>query len=433
MNGGLMTTLFDIALYLLIAGLAFAVAWFAAGNRSRSEAAATEAREVALRETAESRNTQMKDVFELAATNALKNALGDAEEEKKKSFTAATESLSVELRNYVTAMDKVEKASIARVSALTNEVGNVSKLGMELADETRDLTRALKGDSQAQGAWGEVVVENILQSMGFVEGRDYVKQLSETTAENKRKRTDFVLNLPNDRQVIIDSKVSLTDYEKYVNAEDEETAMKSLKAHCNSIRNHASGLAAKNYDHMESINSLDFVLMVVPLESAFIAALKADSNLYDELNTSNRVRIVSGSTIMIALLLIQELWKRENQSRNQTELVNRAGQLHDKVTLFLESFTDVGFEISQAKEAFDKAESQLISGKGNVIRQAEQMRELGAKTSKELRGSKRVKKLAEQADFEEDNELLITGLDDDAVSSNSAPHVTIVDKSPPLD
>jgi DNA recombination protein RmuC len=136
---------------------------------------------------------------------------------------------------------------------------------------------------------------------------------------------------------------------------------------------------------------------------------------------------------MIALLLIQELWKRENQSRNQTELVNRAGQLHDKVTLFLESFTDVGFEISQAKEAFDKAESQLISGKGNVIRQAEQMRELGAKTSKELRGSKRVKKLAEQADFEEDNELLIAGLDDDAVSSNSAPHVTIVDKSPPSD
>ena len=123
----------------------------------------------------------------------------------------------------------------------------------------------------------------------------------------------------------------------------------------------------------------------------------------------------------------------ENQSRNQTELVNRAGQLHDKVTSFLESFTNVGFEISQAKDAFDEAESRLVSGRGNVIRQAEQMRELGAKTSKELRGSKRVKKLAEQADFEEDNELLIDGLDSKEVSSNNAPHVTIVDESPPLD
>jgi DNA recombination protein RmuC len=151
---------------------------------------------------------------------------------------------------------------------------------------------------------------------------------------------------------------------------------------------------------MESINTLDFVLMVVPLESAFIDAMRADPSLYDDLVGDRRVKIVSGSSFMLALLLIQELWKRENQSRNQIELMERGGHLHDKVVTFLESFTTVGFELGQAKAAYDEAETQLTSGNGNVIRQTEMLRDLGAKVKKDLRGKSGVRLLAEEAEEE---------------------------------
>ncbi len=360
--------------------------------------AAAEAREATLAETASERETQMKNAFEITATNALKIALQDAEEQKVQSFSTATDALSKSMKDYVEALDKVEKAGISRNAELRTEVTNVSNLGMELAQETRDLTRALKGDSQAQGAWGEVIVENLLQSMGFTEGRDYSKQISETAEDKTRKRTDFVLNLPDNRQVVIDSKVSLTAYEAYVNAEDDQAAEVALKSHCDSIRKHAKGLASKNYEHMESIHTLDFVLMVVPLEGAFIAAMHANPELYQDLTENRRVKVVSGSTITLALLLIQEIWKRENQTRNQILLLERAGHLHDKMVGFAESFTTIGYEINQARAAYDTAFDRLTGGTGNVIWQTEQMRELGAKAKKDLRAKSGVRILAEEAE-----------------------------------
>ena len=370
----------------------------AAKTESAVNLAAAEVREATLVEAKENMVKQMQNAFEIAASDAFKIAVKNADEEKESSFAVATESLSKSMKDYVEALDKVEKAGIVRNAALRTEVTAVSNLGLELAQETRELTLALKGDSQAQGAWGEVVVENLLQSMGFVEDRDYIKQLSETAADKTRKRTDFVLNLPNNRQIIIDSKVSLTAYTEYVNAEDESLALAAMKSHCSSIRKHSENLASKNYDQMESIHSLDFVLMVVPLESAFIDAMRADPGLYEDLVVDRRVKVVSGSSLMLALLLIQELWKRENQSQNQLQLIKRAGLLHDKVTTFLESFTTIGFELGQATAAFDEAQTQLVSGTGNVIRQTEMLQELGAKVTKNLRSKSGVKKLAEEAE-----------------------------------
>ena len=237
--------------------------------------------------------------------------------------------------------------------------------------------------------------------MGFVEDRDYIKQLSETSEDGTRKRTDFVLNLPDNRQVVLDSKVSLTAYTEYVNAENDEDATSAMKAHCKSIRDHAAGLASKNYEHMESIHTLDFVLMVVPLEGAFIDAMRADPSLYEDLVKNRRVKIVSGTSLMLTLMLIQELWNRERQTKNQAELVNRAGELHDKVVLFLESFTQVGFEIDQASDAYKVARDRLTTGRGNVIRQTEMLKELGAKTKKELREKSGIRALAEEAEEEE--------------------------------
>ena len=375
-------------------------------TRSESEMKITDyrAREDERNIMKEERNIAMSDSFKLMARQAFEDVKNNAEIEKKEEFKRVTDDFSTILKEYKKSMDAIEASMIDRESALREKVENVSQLGLKLSDDTKNLTKALKGDSHAQGAWGEVVVENLLQSMGFVSERDYVKQYSETAVDKTRKRADFVVYLPDNKQVVIDSKVSLTAYNEFVNSDNELTANTSIEKLCKSIRTHASDLSSKNYQHMDSIQTLDFVLMVVPLESAYIAALHHDPSLYNDMVGNRRVKIVSGTTIMLALMLIQELWKRENQSKNQMQLVERAGALHDQVVLFLESFTAVGFELKQASEKFEEAEKRLVSGRGNVIRQTEMLSILGAKNKKDLREKSGFKKLAEEAELSKEEE-----------------------------
>ena len=385
-----------------------AIGWLIARQSKESDSEEVEAELIKTKALLEAKDTaieetkkQMLDSYKIAAADAFRKAVREADEEKESAFSGATDALSKSMKEYMKAMRDAEKEDIKRATNLQGRIDNVATLGNTLSKDTRELTLALRGDSRAQGAWGEVVVENLLQSMGFVEDRDYIKQLSETSEDGTRKRTDFVLNLPDNRQVVLDSKVSLTAYTEYVNAENDEDSTSAMKAHCKSIRNHAAGLASKNYEHMESIHTLDFVLMVVPLEGAFIDAMRADPSLYEDLVKNRRVKIVSGTSLMLTLMLIQELWNRERQTKNQAELVNRAGELHDKVVLFLESFTQIGFEIGQASDAYKVASGRLTTGPGNVIRQTEMLKELGAKTKKELREKSGIRALAEEAEEEE--------------------------------
>ncbi len=350
----------------------------------------------------EKTHQQMLDGFRIAAGEAFSKAVETADKQKESSFKKATEDLRQDLGGYIEAIQDAKEKDIARVATLGAKVDNVSALGTSLAQETRELTLALRGDSQAQGAWGEVVVENLLQSMGFVEGRDYIKQEWDKGKNGEKgKRADFILKLPENRQVVIDSKVSLTAYTDFVNAEDDATSDSAMKAHCRSIREHSKKLASKNYEDMEGYNTPDFVLMVVPLEGAFIDAMRADQNLYEDLLVDRRVKVVSGSSLMFTLMLIQELWKREKQTSNQKEIVERGGRLHDKVVLFLETFTALGYELGQATDAYEKALEQLSSGSGNVIRQTEMLKELGSKTKKDLREKSGLRSLAERAEEEE--------------------------------
>ena len=345
---------------------------------------------------------QMLDGFRIAAGEAFSQAVEAADKQKESSFKKATDDLRQDLGGYIEAIQEAKEKDIARAATLGAKVDNVSALGTSLAQETRELALALRGDSQAQGAWGEVVVENLLQSMGFVEGRDYIKQEWDKGKNGEKgKRADFILKLPEKRQVVIDSKVSLTAYTEFVNAEDDATSDSAMKAHCRSIREHSKKLATKNYEDMEGYNTPDFVLMVVPLEGAFIDAMRADQNLYEDLLVDRRVKVVSGSSLMLTLMLIQELWKREKQTRNQKEIVERGGRLHDKVVLFLETFTALGYELGQATDAYEKALEQLSSGSGNVIRQTEMLKELGSKAKKDLREKSGLRSLAERAEEEE--------------------------------
>ena len=383
--------------------------WALARSRTMSEANSVEEeliRAKALLEVGskseEKTHQQMLDGFRIAAGEAFSKAVETADKQKESSFKKATEDLRQDLGGYIEAIQDAKEKDIARAATLGAKVDNVSALGTSLAQETRELTLALRGDSQAQGAWGEVVVENLLQSMGFVEGRDYIKQEWDKGKNGEKgKRADFILKLPENRQVVIDSKVSLTAYTEFVNAEDDATSDSAMKAHCRSIREHSKKLATKNYEDMEGYNTPDFVLMVVPLEGAFIDAMRADQNLYEDLLVDRRVKVVSGSSLMLTLMLIQELWKREKQSSNQKEIVERGGRLHDKVVLFLETFTALGYELGQATDAYEKALEQLSSGSGNVIRQTEMLKELGSKTKKDLREKSGLRSLAERSEEEE--------------------------------
>ena len=396
--------------YLALGMLAGAsLGWAVARSRAMSETKSVEEeliRAKALLEVGskseEETHQQMLDGFRIAAGEAFSRAVETADKQKESSFKKATEDLRQDLGGYIEAIQDAKEKDIARVATLGAKVDNVSALGTSLAQETRELTLALRGDSQAQGAWGEVVVENLLQSMGFVEGRDYLKQeWNKGKNGEKGKRADFILKLPENRQVVIDSKVSLTAYTEFVNAEDDATSDLAMKAHCRSIREHSKKLATKNYEDMEGYNTPDFVLMVVPLEGAFIDAMRADQNLYEDLLVHRRVKIVSGSSLMLTLMLIQELWKREKQTSNQKEIVERGGRLHDKVVLFLETFTALGYELGQATDAYEKALDQLSSGSGNVLRQTEMLKELGSKTKKDLREKSGLRSLAERAEEEE--------------------------------
>lgn len=327
---------------------------------------------------------QMSQAFNLAARQAFDEVVEKAEKDKESSFTGATEVLSKSMKDYMENIERMERDSIQRSASLSKEIGQVSELGMELSRGTENLTNALRADSQKQGAWGELVLENLLQNMGFVEGKDYLKQHGETAVEGGRLRTDFIIMLPENRHIIIDSKVSLKAWDDYINADNEDDAEVAMKKHCNSIKNHAKILTDKNYAHMESVNSPDFVLMFVPLESAYGAAMRMSPELYLDLTGNVKVKVVTGATIMTALMLIQDLWKREKMTTNQKKLIETAGGLHDQIALFLKSFSSLGTRLKQATDSFEQSQSQLLEGRGNIVRRTSELNKLGAKVKKEL-------------------------------------------------
>lgn len=363
----------------------------ASQSELNQQLASIQARYEALEESRENDKSQheenakmMKQAFNLAARQAFDEVVEKAEKDKESSFSSATELLSNSMKEYMENIQRMERDSIERSASLSKEIGQVSDLGMELSRGTENLTNALRADSQKQGAWGELVLENMLQGMGFVEGKDYQKQTGETAEDGSRLRTDFIIQLPDNRHIIIDSKVSLKAWDQYVNADDEGAAEIAMKKHCSSIRNHAKTLSDKNYTHMESVNSPDFVLMFVPLESAYGAAMRMSPELYRDLTGNLKVKVVTGATIVTALMLIQDLWKREQMTTNQRKLIETAGGLHDKIAGFLKDFKGIGFELKQASQKFEEAETKLISGTGNVVRRTNQLKSLGAKVKKEL-------------------------------------------------
>jgi DNA recombination protein RmuC len=267
--------------------------------------------------------------------------------------------------------------------ALKGEIVRLVEQNQRLSQDASDLTKALKGDSQAQGAWGEMILERILEGAGLVKGQEYSMQTSTTLADGSRLRPDAVVMLPEDKHLIIDSKVSLVHYERWAAATDEAERNRLLKLHVESMRTHAKGLGDKDYTKLYGVKSVDFVLMFIPVEPAFLLALRERPEVFQEAY-DRQVVMVTHSTLMATLRTVHGIWKHERIARNHLAIADRAGALYEKFVGFTEDLGRIGKHVNDAKDSYEKALSKLSEGPGNLVRQVEMLKELGARTNKGL-------------------------------------------------
>ncbi|MBB1272728.1 DNA recombination protein RmuC [Psychromonas sp. SR45-3] len=259
---------------------------------------------------------------------------------------------------------------------LKREIDQLANLNSLMHQETQNLTNALKGDNKQQGNWGEVVLQRILENSGLREGHEYQTQVNLKDTRGQRFLPDVVVNLPQQRNIIIDSKVSLVAYERYFNSENIGEQKQAIDAHCLSIRQHIKGLGKKDYQDLIGTNTLDYVLLFVAVEPAFITALEHDPSLV-QLALDNNILLASPSNLMIALRTIENLWRFERQEKNGQFIAQQASKLYDKLRLFSDNFLEVGSQLDKAQKTYHTALKQLSAGRGNVIQQAEQLKELG--------------------------------------------------------
>ena len=267
--------------------------------------------------------------------------------------------------------------------SLRNELKSLKELNTRISKDAINLTNALKGESKTQGTWGEVILERVLEKSGLEKGREYETQVSLISEEGRRFQPDVVVHLPEGKDIIVDSKVSLTAYERYCSSEQEEERTNSLADHIRSLRSHVKQLGEKDYQTLNGVRSLDFVLMFVPVEAAFSLAVQQDNSLFAEAFSRNIV-IVAPSTLLATLRTIQNIWRYEQQSKNAQQIAVKAGALYDKFVGFVQDLELVGSRLRSVQTAYDDAHRKMKSGKGNLIGRAQSMKALGAQTSKSL-------------------------------------------------
>jgi DNA recombination protein RmuC len=326
-----------------------------------------------------------------ALTIQFKNLANDILDDKTRRFTEqnalSLDALLKPLQTKLTEFKEQVSTSYANESrerfALKSEIERLSALNVKMSDETRSLTQALKGDSKIQGNWGELVLESILESSGLRKGEEYLVQDSHTQVDGSRLQPDIVVRLPEGRHLVVDSKVSITAYARHAESADADTAQIELNAHIQSLRQHIQGLSSKNYSSLYGVGSVDFVLMFIPIEPAFLLALKSAPNLYQEALAKNIV-LVCPSTLMATLRTVAHLWRQDHQNKNALEIARQCGALYDKFVGFVDDMEKLGQRIDQAQTSYHDAFSKLKTGKGNLIRTAEKVRELGVKPSKTL-------------------------------------------------
>jgi len=333
-----------------------------------------------------------KEVAELQDkfTKEFENLANKILEDKSKKFTDLNKTNLTDLLNplkekisdFEKKVELSHKDSIDRHSALREQIINLKELNQQITKEAGNLTKALKGDSKAQGNWGEYILESILEKSGLVKGREYLVQESITTDDGKRLQPDVVIKLPENKNIIIDSKVSLVAYERFVSSAEEDTTA-YLKQHILSLRQHIKGLSEKNYQTLYSIGSLDFVLLFVPIEPAFSTAAQHDREIFNDAFEKNIV-IVSPSTLIATLRTIASIWKQEQQNKNTVEIARQATALYEKFKGFTDDLIELGNQLRRTQNSYEGAMNKLSTGTGNLVKRVEEFKKLGIKPSKNI-------------------------------------------------
>ncbi|MGF1556017.1 DNA recombination protein RmuC [Paucihalobacter sp.] len=320
--------------------------------------------------------------FENLANKILDEKSTKFTTQNKENLDAILKPLQEKIKSFEDKVEHTQKESIGMHASLKEQLLNLKDLNQKMTDEANNLTRALKGDSKMQGNWGELVLERVLEKSGLEKDREYFVQQSFLREDGIRVMPDVVLHLPDSKKMIIDAKVSLVDYERFVNAPEEERPV-YLKAHVNSIRKHVEQLSAKNYQDLYDIESPDFVLMFIPIEPAFAVAINDDNSLYNKAFEKNIV-IVTPSTLLATLRTIDSMWNNEKQQQNALEIAKQAGALYDKFEGLVIDLLGIGKKIDAAKSDYSNAMNKLSTGKGSLISRVENLKKMGAKAKKEL-------------------------------------------------
>ena len=306
--------------------------------------------------------------------------------------------LKTQIDGFKSRIEQVYTTETADRSALRTQIESLTKLNLQMTEEAKNLTLALKGDSKSQGDWGEMILEKVLETSGLVKDVEFTIQESFKSEEGSDLRPDVIINLPEHRHFVIDSKVSLTAYERYCNAAEEKDRSTSLKEHIQSIRSHVDELAEKKYHDLYQITVPDFVFMFVPIEPALLIAVREDQTLFNYAFKKNVV-LLTPSTLLATLKTVEYMWKQEKQTRNAKEIARRSGALYDKFMGLYDDLLDIGKKLDLTTGVYHSALNKLKTGKGNLIKSLDDIKKLGAKTSKELPSG-----IVQEAD--EANELL---------------------------
>lgn len=330
--------------------------------------------------------TQFKKEFENLANQILEDKSKRFSEQNETQLKNILDPLKDRIRDFEKRVNETHNESAIGRSALQEQLRHLAEMNKKMSEDAINLTTALKGDRKIQGNWGEHILEKILERSGLTKGRDYDVQQSFTMEDGSRLQPDVIIRLPENRNLIVDSKVSLVAYNRYYasfNTDDKAVQEAHLKDHINSIRAHIKGLSGKNYQNLSGIGSPDFVLLFIPIEPAFMLAISADNELYNEA-FDKKVVLVSPTTLLVTLLTIDLVWKQEYQSQNAMEIAKQGADMYDKFVGFVEDMIKVGKHMEESKKTYAEAMNKLHEGKGNLVRRAENMKKLGIKAGKQL-------------------------------------------------
>jgi DNA recombination protein RmuC len=326
---------------------------------------------------------QAASEFENIANRILKRNTEDFSELNHTKISELIQPLKEKIQNFEKKVEETYEKGLKDQTDLKAELKKLNELNNRISDEASNLTKALKGDVKQQGNWGEVILERILERSGLTEGQEFLREVSAMNSDGKSIRPDVIINLPDKKHIIIDSKVSLVAYERYVNSDHQHDKDKFIKEHLLSIKNHVKELHDKHYSSSPQFNSPDFVLLFIPIESSFSIAVEQDQQLFN-FAWENKVVIVCPSTLLATLRTIASIWQQENQTKNAIEIARQGGALYDKFVGFLEDLEKIGKNINALQHAYDDASKKLNSGSGNLIGRVEKLKELGASTLKKI-------------------------------------------------